>query len=74
MTFLLHVLLQIGKFYEALGIDALVLMEYCGLNRMGASGTPEAGLPIDSLHRYLPQLTAAGFTVVGVHPKKLLLP
>lgn len=36
--------LQIGDFFETFGIDAVLAMEYGGLNPMG--GQPMAGVPI----------------------------
>jgi hypothetical protein len=29
---------QVGKFYEAAGVDAIMLHEYCGINFMGTVG------------------------------------
>lgn len=29
------VLTQIGDFYECFGVDAVMLVQYCGLNAMG---------------------------------------
>lgn len=42
-------LFQVGDFYEALGIDACVLVEYAGLNPFGGLRTdsiPRAGCPV----------------------------
>ena len=40
---------QVGDFYEALGIDACVLVEYAGLNPFGglrSDSVPRAGCPV----------------------------
>lgn len=40
---------QVGEFYEAIGIDACVLVEYAGLNPFGglrSDSTPRAGCPV----------------------------
>lgn len=46
---------QVGDFYEAIGFDACVLVEYAGLNPFGGLRTdsiPRAGCPVmvDILH------------------------
>lgn len=41
--------LQVGEFYEAIGIDACVLVEYAGLNPFGglrSDSVPRAGCPV----------------------------
>lgn len=41
--------LQVGDFYEALGIDACILVEYAGLNPFGglrSDSIPRAGCPV----------------------------
>ena len=49
--------LQIGTFYEAVGGDAALLVEYCRVNPMSkGSGIPRAGLPLCKLRRSLVQL------------------
>lgn len=40
---------QVGDFYEALGIDACILVEYAGLNPFGglrSDSVPKAGCPV----------------------------
>ncbi|KAF3455554.1 hypothetical protein FNV43_RR00186 [Rhamnella rubrinervis] len=42
-------LCRVGNFYEALGIDACILVEYAGLNPFGglrSDSTPRAGCPV----------------------------
>mgnify|MGYP002259882093 CR=1 FL=1 len=46
------VLIQSGSFYEAAGIDAVILVEY-GLRPMGEDNCPRAGFPKTSLNKYL---------------------
>ncbi|KAG2499476.1 hypothetical protein HYH03_002423 [Edaphochlamys debaryana] len=63
------VLVRIGDFYEAVGFDALVLCQVCGLNPMSPhSGVAEAGFPkgAQSLRRQLNRLIEASFTVAVV--------
>ncbi len=57
---------QIGGFYEAVGLDALVLCQVCGnaLTRT-ESGLLKAGSPVKSLGRMLQMLLAENYTVVG---------
>lgn len=37
--------LQVGEFYEAVGIDAVLLVQHAGLNPMGSGVPPRAGCP-----------------------------
>ena len=40
---------QVGDFYEAIGIDACILVEYAGLNPFGglrSDSVPRAGCPV----------------------------
>jgi hypothetical protein len=40
---------QVGEFYEAIGIDACILVEYAGLNPFGglrSDSVPRAGCPV----------------------------
>lgn len=59
--------LQIGDFYEAAGVDALVLIQYANLNPMvPKSGIPRAGLPLGNLRRTLRMLVEENsFSVVS---------
>lgn len=59
-------LMRVGDFYETVGWDAVLLVEHCGNNPMGAgSGVPRAGCPWRNLRRTLALLVDAGLTVVG---------
>lgn len=58
--------LQVGEFYETIGLDALILMQFCSLNAMGEKPWCQAGAPlgnIDQIHRQL--VLEAGFSVVS---------
>jgi len=50
-----------GDFYEAYGIDAIMLVEHCGLNAMASKA--KAGCPIRNVQQTLDCLTANGFRV-----------
>ena len=54
-------LVRVGEFYEAFGIDAVMLVEHAGLNPMGTRA--RAGTPICNIQPTLDQLTAAGLSV-----------
>lgn len=63
----LLMMMQVGAFYEAIGIDAVLLMEHCGLNAMGGTQkeVPRAGCPEANLQQHLDQLVqGAGLDVV----------
>ncbi|KAK3258887.1 DNA mismatch repair ATPase msh1, partial [Cymbomonas tetramitiformis] len=73
------VLLQVGDFFEAMGYDAVMLVQYCSLNPMGTTGVPRAGCPLQNLRRTLDDLTSSGFSVAvcqeapeayGARPKR----
>ncbi|KAJ0623987.1 putative DNA mismatch repair protein MutS [Helianthus annuus] len=56
----------VGEFYEAVGFDACILVEYAGLNPfcgLRTDGVPKAGCPIMNLHQTLDDLTSNGFSV-----------
>ena len=56
---------QVGEFYETQGTDAVVLIQWAGLNPMGRSSPPRAGLPVVNLRRTLDDLVqGAGLSVV----------
>lgn len=57
-------LIRVGDFYEAFGFDAVILVQYAGLNPMGSSGVPRAGCPNQNIGQTLRELTNAGFTTV----------
>jgi hypothetical protein len=61
------VLTRIGDFYEASGMDAVLLVEHAGLNAMApGSGIPRAGCPKDNIRRTLDCLVGqAGLSVVS---------
>ena len=55
------ILTRVGEFYEAFGLDAALLVEFCGLNPMG--GKARAGCPIKNIQQTLDCLTNKGFRV-----------
>lgn len=55
------ILTRVGEFYETYGVDAVMLVQYAGLNAMG--GKPRAGFPIRNIQGSLNNLTAAGLTI-----------
>uniref|UniRef100_A0A175YP34 DNA mismatch repair proteins mutS family domain-containing protein n=1 Tax=Daucus carota subsp. sativus TaxID=79200 RepID=A0A175YP34_DAUCS len=59
-------LCRVGDFYEAIGIDACVLVEYAGLNPFGglrSDSIPKAGCPVMNLRQTLDDLTRNGYSV-----------
>uniref|UniRef100_A0A0A0L490 DNA mismatch repair proteins mutS family domain-containing protein n=2 Tax=Cucumis sativus TaxID=3659 RepID=A0A0A0L490_CUCSA len=59
-------LCRVGDFYEAIGIDACILVEYAGLNPFGGQrmdSIPKAGCPVVNLRQTLDDLTRNGFSV-----------
>ena len=48
--------LQCGDFYEAIGIDAVLLVQFAGLNPMGGRKPPQAGCPKQNIRRVLADL------------------
>ncbi|KAI3871879.1 hypothetical protein MKX03_012915 [Papaver bracteatum] len=59
-------LCRVGDFYEAIGIDACVLVEHAGLNPFGgvrADSIPRAGCPVLNLRQTLDDLTSCGYSV-----------
>ena len=70
-------LVRMGDFYEAWGIDAVMLVQYAGLNPMGDSC--RAGCPKTNIQQTLNSLTDAGLSVavyeeaniVGSRSKKI---
>ncbi|KAL8170765.1 hypothetical protein V2J09_022569 [Rumex salicifolius] len=62
-------LCRVGDFYEAIGIDACVLVEYAGLNPFGglrSDSVPRAGCPVVNLQQTLDDLTRNGYSVCVV--------
>ncbi|KAI3882371.1 hypothetical protein MKX03_028071 [Papaver bracteatum] len=59
-------LCRVGEFYEAIGIDACVLVEHAGLNPFGglrSDSIPRAGFPVMNLRQTLDDLTSCGYSV-----------
>ncbi|KAJ0781299.1 putative DNA mismatch repair protein MutS [Helianthus annuus] len=59
-------LCRVGDFYEAIGFDACILVEYAGLNPCGglrSDSVPKAGCPVVNLRQTLDDLTRNGFSV-----------
>ena len=54
------ILARVGEFYETFGVDAIMLVEHCGLNPMG--GLAKAGCPIQNIQITLDQLISEGFS------------
>jgi len=54
-------LIRVGEFYEAFGFDALMLVQWAGLNPMGSKC--RAGCPVQNVQATLDALTSAGLTV-----------
>ena len=60
-------LMQVGEFYETMGIDAVLLVQHAGLNPMGVGDPPRAGCPIANLRRTISDLVEqAGLSVVSL--------
>ena len=56
-----------GEFYECVGFDACLLVEYAGLNPMGGRkerSVPRAGCPVANLRMTLEHLTARQLSCV----------
>ncbi|CAM9461786.1 unnamed protein product, partial [Discosporangium mesarthrocarpum] len=54
-------LIRVGEFYETYGVDAIMMMQHAGLNRMG--NQVRAGCPRRNIQQTLDGLTGAGLTV-----------
>ncbi len=55
------VLCRVGEFYETIGIDAVLMVQYAGLNPMGKEGNPpRAGCPRANLRRTVADLVENG--------------
>lgn len=59
----LHHCLQVGAFYETVGIDAVLVMDICGLNPMG--NTYQAGCQAGQLDDILGKLVSRDLSVVS---------
>jgi len=55
-------LVQVGKFFEAVGVDAVMLIEHGGVQPMGRNKV-RAGFPCADYRRYVRSLVAAGLSV-----------
>jgi hypothetical protein len=55
------ILIRSGEFYETYGVDALMLINYAGLNPMG--NKCKAGCPVRNVQATLDSLTAAGLSI-----------
>jgi hypothetical protein len=65
------VLMRIGDFYEAVGWDAVLLMEHTGIAAMSPEGgVPLAGTQHRNLRRTLSLLVRAGLTVAVVEEEE----
>ena len=60
-------LVRVGDFYETYGIDAIMLVEHCGLNSM--AGKARAGCPKENVQATLDGLTSAGLRVAVYEEK-----
>ncbi|XP_044486008.1 DNA mismatch repair protein MSH1, mitochondrial isoform X3 [Mangifera indica] len=59
-------LCRVGDFYESIGIDACILVEFAGLNPFGGlrpESIPKAGCPVMNLRQTLDDLTRNGYSV-----------
>lgn len=66
------ILIQVGDFYEAIGFDACVLVEYAGLNPFGglrSDSNPRAGCPVMVCIFIL--LIEKGVSISGFHTFEL---
>ncbi|CAM9853117.1 unnamed protein product [Scytosiphon promiscuus] len=54
-------LTRVGEFYETYGVDAVMMMQHAGLNKMGQE--IRAGCPRKNIQQTLDGLTSAGLTV-----------
>ena len=54
-------LTRVGEFYETYGVDAVMMMQHAGLNKMGQE--VRAGCPRKNVQQTLDGLTGAGLTV-----------
>lgn len=61
------ILMRVGEFYETFGVDAVMLVAYCGLNTM--AGKARAGCPISNVQALLNKLTDQGLTVAVYEEK-----
>ena len=64
---------QVGEFYEAMGTDAVILVQWAGLNPMGSTHMPpRAGCPHMNIRRTLQSLVEeANLSVVCMHAYRM---
>ncbi len=55
------ILVRVGEFYETWGVDAIMLVQWCGLNPMGRRA--KAGCPVRNVQQTLDGLVGAGLSV-----------
>ncbi len=55
------ILVRVGEFYETWGVDAIMLVQWCGLNPMGRRA--KAGCPVRNIQQTLDGLVGAGLSV-----------
>ena len=61
----LLVIAQVGDFYETQGMDAVLLVQWAGLNSVARSAPPRVSCPVANLRRTLDDLVqGAGLSVV----------
>ena len=58
------VLTRCGDFYETYGVDAVMLVNYCGLNAMGNKA--KAGCPVRNIQATLDCLTECGLSIAVI--------
>ena len=63
--------MQHGEEYRALGPDAVLLCQHCGLNPAGNKHPPQASFRVDQLQQILKHLTAQGLSAVRLLPSKI---
>ena len=56
-------LVQVGDFFELIGVDAILGVEYCGLRAMGKRPSMKAGAPLGSVQRILDGFVRNGMIV-----------
>lgn len=54
---------QIGEFYEFIGVDVIFTVEYGGMRAMGSTPTLKSGTPLASIQRLLDALVQQGFRI-----------
>ena len=57
------ILVQVGEFFELVGIDAILAVEYGGLRAMGTVPTMKAGTPLKGIQRLLDSLVTQNLNI-----------